>query len=164
MNELKSLKFLSSLVVVAALGFLLGRYTASNLPLASGTTPSSNAIENYVPAILYNGGYYSTLPIQTTSDVTAAAAAFSGATSLTSTLAVTGATTLSSTLAVTGLTTLTGTTTLTNGLTLSKTTGSAGCITFYATSTGTLLKLKFEATGATSTFPGEMLPSYGACQ
>ncbi len=44
-------------------------------------TPGTNAIEGYQPAIKYNGGYYSALPIQTTSDVTGATATFTDITS-----------------------------------------------------------------------------------
>lgn len=33
-------------------------------------TPGTNPIENYSPAVKYNGGIYSALPIQTTSDLT----------------------------------------------------------------------------------------------
>lgn len=33
-------------------------------------TPGTNPIENYQPAIKYNGGIYTALPIQTTSDLT----------------------------------------------------------------------------------------------
>lgn len=48
-------------------GFLFGKsQVAEKLLGAIGTNP----IENYVPAILYNEGYYSNLPIQTTSTVT----------------------------------------------------------------------------------------------
>ncbi len=39
----------------------------------------TNALENYSPAVLYNGGVYSALPIQTTSTVTAASATLTGA-------------------------------------------------------------------------------------
>jgi hypothetical protein len=35
-------------------------------------TPGTNPIENYQPVVKYNGGIYSALPIQTTSDITAA--------------------------------------------------------------------------------------------
>lgn len=33
-------------------------------------TPGTNAVENYQPVVKYNGGIYSALPIQTTSDIT----------------------------------------------------------------------------------------------
>lgn len=56
------------LILTIAILFLIWP-SSNNLAAA---TPGSNAIENYIPAILYNGGYYSALPIQTTSTVTAA--------------------------------------------------------------------------------------------
>lgn len=62
---------IAALVVVAVIGiFLTGRYTAPKAEFQAGTTPGGNYIENYVPAILYNGGIASALPIQTTSDLT----------------------------------------------------------------------------------------------
>jgi hypothetical protein len=57
-----------ALVVVSAL--LVVSYNGQEDTV--GATPGTNAIENYVPAILYNGGYYSALPIQTSSTITAA--------------------------------------------------------------------------------------------
>ena len=39
-------------------------------------TPSTQAAENQLPYVKYNGGYYSALPIQTTSDITGAAGSF----------------------------------------------------------------------------------------
>ena len=87
--------------------------------------PAGPEIENYVPSIMYNDGYFSRKGIYTTS-----------------TFQADDATTLSSTLAVTGATTLTGTTTITqsvDGLVVGGTfsTAATGTVrTVYTNSTG----------------------------
>ena len=78
-----------------------------------------------------------------------------GAVTLSSTLGVTGAATLSSTLGVTA------TTTLGNTLVLNK---GTFCITGYATSTATRIKIEFDALAATTTSPiGGLKLNYGSC-
>lgn len=62
-------------------------------------TPSTNPIEGYVPAIKYNGGYYSALPIQTTSDITGVV--ITGTTGVFTDLTVTNAITAPSSRSVT---------------------------------------------------------------
>lgn len=71
-------------------------------------TPRNNLkLEAYTPAVKLNGGLYTELPIQTTSDITAA-----NITSITTDLALTG------TLSVDGASTLNATTLTTGDLTL----------------------------------------------
>jgi len=85
---------IAALAILLLVSLFLGlRPKLVNLSSVGQGAPGTNAIENYIPAILYNGGYYSAYGIQTTSTL-----AVGGATTLSSTLGVTGATTLSSTL------------------------------------------------------------------
>ena len=77
----------------------------------------TNPIENYVPAIKFNDGYYSALGITTTGDVTAAAATFSGAINL-------ATATLSGALTVSGETDLQGLTDGSGSLAIATSTGT----------------------------------------
>lgn len=102
-------------------------------------------IENYVPAIKQNQGYYSNLDIATTGTITA-----SNVTSITTNLALSG------TLSVAGVSTLHATTLATGNLTL--TTGNvvlsanAAGVSFTGTGAngGVLTNLKNQATGTLS--------------
>lgn len=71
---MKTNKFIVIAVVVAlALGGVAFYKTLNHGGIeATQATPGTNYIENYSPAVLYNGGISSQLPIQTTSDITAA--------------------------------------------------------------------------------------------
>jgi len=60
-----------TVVALALAGFFLYKSLGSNSELVSAT-PGTQPIENYTPAIKYNGGIYSELPIQTTSTLTSA--------------------------------------------------------------------------------------------
>lgn len=80
---------IAALVVVAVIigAYYAGKASVQNGQLSAGT-PGSNYIENYDPAIKYNGGISSALPIQTTDTVTTVGLTVSGAASLTSTFAI----------------------------------------------------------------------------
>lgn len=85
-NNVKLGIALAVVAVVAAffVGHTFGTPNVSDA-IGVGAPGTTLPIENYVPAILYNGGYYSTLGITTTGDVSAAAGTFTGAVALTST-------------------------------------------------------------------------------
>lgn len=109
----------------------------------------TNAIENYVPAIKYNDGYYSELDITTTGTITGAS--ISGAVSA-STLTTTATSTLGGNLVITTSNTATSTAII-------------GCIQSYATSTATPWRW---LTVASSTqiapgYNGLILAQYGNC-
>lgn len=93
-------------VLLVLVGFFYGSSPKSKGFGAIGT----NAIENYVPAILYNEGYYSNLPITTT------AALISGSFSSAGAISFTGATVVS-------------TFTQGGGVTATSTTSSTGTLT-----------------------------------
>src|SRR3990167_928340 len=76
MIDIKKWGLVLAVFVVLVGGYFIFRSDSS---LPSGAPTGTLSIENYVPAILYNGGYYSELPIQTTSDLSVAATStFSG--------------------------------------------------------------------------------------
>lgn len=135
-----------SAVLLVVAGFIVGKSPKGEIFSAIGTNP----IENYIPAILYNEGYYSALPVTTTAALTAAATALSS-------LTVSGDATVSGgTLAVT--TSNTATSTL-----------AVGCIQMNATSTATVSNFRLGSlnSSATSTFQGNgngyVVWAYGAC-
>lgn len=122
-------------ILLIVVGFLFAHTNEGKTLGANGT----NAIENYIPAILYNGGYYSNLPIQTTSTISSAGEMNMGV------LTVSGDATING-----GTVNITTSNTATSTLIV-------GCIQFYATSTVTAQK--FQA----STTPGVMYSQYGTC-
>jgi len=124
-----------------------------------GATPGSQLpIEQYVPAVLYNGGIYSTLPIQTTSDITGVT--LNGTTGAFTNVTSTGSSTISGNLNISG-----STTTIATSNTATSTL-SVGCIQFPATSTATMSKI-VPVISATSTIYGSawgvLALVYGRC-
>ena len=105
--------------------------------LGAAFSGSGMLAENYIPYVMYNGGYNSAKDIATTGNVNGAIGTFSGALSA-------AATTLSGTLTVTTSNAATSTV-------------IAGCYQFYATSTATAQKFM------ASTTPGVMYSQYGTC-
>lgn len=64
---------------VLALSFFAGRWTSSDKVEVGVGAPGTRAgIEEYIPYIKYNDGYYSLLGITTTADLSAAGGTFSG--------------------------------------------------------------------------------------
>lgn len=60
-------------VLLIGLGFFLGRVLVSNSnPIKAGAI-GTNPVENYIPIIKYNEGYYSELPVTTTAALTSGA-------------------------------------------------------------------------------------------
>lgn len=112
----------------------------------AGNGTGSMAAEDYNPYIMYNGGYYSQKPIETTSNLTVGG-----------TFGLTGAATFNSTITQTSA----GTTTA-KGLSTSATKGF--CFEFNATSTNQLLNLTFQGT-TTASSPKGVIPvvQFGAC-
>ncbi len=139
----------SIVVLLIAVGaYFVGHKSANDGVVgAIGTNP----IENYVPAIKYNEGYYSELPVQTTSSVTAASIVGPVTSTATSTL---------------GDTTFTSTAT-TSVKVLSQTAGFGGCIQINATSSATNIRLMFSPIATTTgagTFAGLVAFQYGVCE
>ncbi|MFA6095409.1 MAG: hypothetical protein WC767_01040 [Candidatus Paceibacterota bacterium] len=68
----KGNKTVLAIAILALIVAIIGVWPsgAGNGDLVMATPGTQLPIEQYVPAVLYNGGIYSTLPIQTTSTVT----------------------------------------------------------------------------------------------
>lgn len=92
----KTAKIILGLAIVAIVSILAVVLIKSKSNNSSGVgIPSGPEIENYVPAIMYSGGYYSAKGIYTTSTFQAdGATTLAGAINFSSTLTGTGATTL----------------------------------------------------------------------
>lgn len=153
MSNKKVIIVVAVAALLAVIGMFVSRYHGNTLV---GATPGSNAIENYVPAILYNGGYYSALPIQTSSDITGA--------TITGT-SIVGPVTSTATSTFADVTMTSSATTSLKILSSSSTQG--GCIQANATSTATNIKLIFGAQATTTgvgSFNGQVFWSYGTCE
>lgn len=141
------------LVGVSLVLSVMGIYISwsSSLPLtATYGSLGVKLAENYDPYIRYNGGYYSNLPIQTTSTFAA------GATTITGTLTVSATSTLNGNLNV--VTSNTATSSI-----------QVGCIQTVATSTLTPIAVTFSTIATTTTMAnglsnnGFVLWQYGKC-
>lgn len=141
---------------IAVVGMVFGVWAfvsiprTAKLPSGLGATAGNLLAEQYMPYVLYNGGYNSAKPIAT-----------------------------SDTLAVTGTSALTGDVTLGGGngalvVTTSNTATSTvqvGCISMYATSTATAVRMSFSLpsqNAATTTTQGSasignVVWQYGSC-
>jgi hypothetical protein len=129
------------LVVLAAVFVLLNVYAvvrSSDSPAPLVGAIGTNPVENYIPIIKYNDGYYSLLDITTTGNFSSAAGAFSGNVTIGGTLGVTGATTLSSTLGVTATTSLSSNLVLGATSTPGNVVGSGNVVSQNPLSTSTL--------------------------
>lgn len=134
-----------SVVALILAGIAFVRTTSFGVDDSVGATPGTALlIENYVPAVKYNGGTYSELPIQTTStltagDLTSGDATFNGGSGA---IVVTSSNTATSTISV-------------------------GCIQTAPTSTATQIKMTFNTSSATSTTNGTangfVTWNYGTC-
>lgn len=152
MSKSKIIIGVAVIVVILAAVYVF----VSNRDVVLGSTPGSNPIENYIPAILYNGGYYSALPIQTTSDITGA--------TITGT-SIVGPVTSTATSTFADVTMTSAATTTLKILSSSSTQG--GCIQANATSTNTNIRLVFGAQSTTTsvgTFAGQVFWAYGTCE
>lgn len=69
----KGNKSVLAIAILALIVAIIGVWPSSvgNSDLVTATPGTQLPIEQYIPAVLYNGGIYSTLPIQTTSTLTA---------------------------------------------------------------------------------------------
>ena len=150
---------LAGIAVVVLIGaFFVGRSTI--IGGAAFGAIGSNPVENYIPVIKYNEGYYSDLPIQTTSTLTSAGITSSGAIAASSTLQVTGAFTAYSTSLLTSTTTMSANLviTTTNAATSSV---QVGCVQTYATSTATPIKQMFYASSTLAIDTTVVTTDYG---
>jgi hypothetical protein len=68
----KGNKTVLAIAILALIVAIIGVWPsgAGNSEFAMATPGTQLPIEQYVPSVLYNGGIYSALPIQTTSDIT----------------------------------------------------------------------------------------------
>lgn len=138
--------------------------------LANAAPGTTLPIENYVPVVKYNGGIYSELPIQTTSDITSAG--LFGTTLTGTTLALTGSSTVGTAFnATNGTSTLADVTQTSSATTthkiLSSSATQGGCVQVNATSTNTNIRLVFgvqSTTTSVGTFNGEVFWNYGTCE
>ena len=153
MNNSKTLigLIVAGLFIVAIIGWFTPVLPKANS--IEGLNTGSMAAEDYNPYIMYNGGYYSAKPIETTSTLTAA-----GAVAFASTLAVTGDATVSG-----------GTLNLTTSNSATST-AVVGCVQTYATSTATAIQLiigspntQASSTLASQTIGGFVAWRFGAC-
>jgi len=138
-------------LVIAVVGVALSLFWNSSATVgAIGTNP----VENYIPIIKQNEGYYSELPVQTTSTITATGAITGGS--------LVGPVTATATSTFADVTMTSSATTSLKILSTSSTQG--GCIQINATSTNTSLRLMLSPLGATSTFGGTVYFDYGTCE
>lgn len=146
---MKNNKLIVGISVVALIlaGIAFYNTLGGNSDLVGATPGSSLPIENYVPAVKYNGGIYSELPIQTTSDITAA-------TSYITNLETTGSTTVESVLNVSGNVNIAGSTTTISTSNTATSSLKLGCIQTTATSTATPVRFVIGSSGATTSYQG----------
>lgn len=133
---------------VALVALILAGWMAyQNMSLHSngfGATAAGNLLaENYIPYVLYNGGYNSAKDVSTTGGLYGA------------TLTTTGASVFGSTVTVTTSNSATSTVSL-------------GCIQTTATSTATPVRLVIGSSGATTSYQGSVATGvvgwqYGSC-
>lgn len=135
-------------ILLISVGYIYGHHTPKN---SSYGAIGTNAIENYVSAILYNEGYYSLLPITTTGLLTTGSM-------------TTGAATFSGDVAVNG-----GTLTVTTTANATSTV-TGGCIQTYATSSASVVKILFNSNSSMAsssinggTVQGFVVWGFGTC-
>lgn len=153
-------------VLIIALALCIG-FSVVSVAGAIGTNP----VENYVPAVKFNAGLYSALPIQTTSSITAASSAISGSETVGNDLDVTDDATVGGDLAVTGTVTVTGESNLSTlvhgGGSVATTTNAAGTFTAAQVCDNSLIVATPNVGAVTLTFPttaqlvADCLPTVG---
>ncbi len=174
---MKNQKVIIGISVVALIlaGIAFYRTNGVSMDLTQATPGTSLLIENYVPVVKYNGGIYSELPMQTTSDITAVTingTTFAGTTLTGTTLALTGSSTIGTALNATNATSTLSDVTMGSAATTtlkiqSTSSTKGGCVQVNATSTATNIRLMFGVQATTTsvgTFDGEVFWVYGTCE